>query len=152
MNLDKPQAEEVKKIIETHGGIKYMEEEKVQTQTGQDKSGDSPSATRKNINNQNLSWGERCEDAEDEEMDDVEMVDAATVGEEQYRKQIQGINSTGVQEEKLPNTATQDLRGFTVVAQANTKIGQTRTSGIVPPLPAQVHHGRGKKDSCSPTR
>ena len=47
MNLDKPQAEEVQKIIETHGGIKYVEEEKVQTQTGQDKSGDSPNATGK---------------------------------------------------------------------------------------------------------
>ena len=65
-------------------------------------------------------------------MDDVEMVDAATVGEEQCRKQIQGVNSTGAQEEKSPSTATQDLRGFTVVAQANTKNGQTRTSGIVP--------------------
>ena len=72
-----------------------MEEEKVQTQTGQDKSGDSPSVTGKNINNHKLSWGERCEDAEDEEMDDVEIVDAATVGEEQYRKQILGVNITG---------------------------------------------------------
>ena len=92
-----------------------------------------------------MSWGDRCKDADDEEMDDAEMVDAAKAGEEQYHRQAQGAYKKRSEGGESSSKGTQDAQGFTVVSRANKETGQQRKSSIVPPPSTSTSWSRKKE-------